>query len=70
MSDEEFFDCQEDNPSNINILGTNVIKRKNYSNYYIEDFEKCEGLGRIAVMDSNNLVMLGKVMSVEYKPYK
>ncbi len=37
---------------------------------YIEDFEKCEGLGRIAVMDSNNLVMLGKVMSVEYKPYK
>ena len=40
MSDEEFFDCQEDNPSNINILGTNVIKRKYYSNYYIEDFEK------------------------------
>ena len=39
MSDEEFFDCQEDNPSNINILGTNVIKRK-YYNYYTEDFER------------------------------
>jgi elongation factor 1-alpha len=37
---------------------------------YMESFDKCEGLGRIAVMDSNNLVMLGKVISVEYKPYK
>jgi elongation factor 1-alpha len=37
---------------------------------YLEEFEKCAGLGRIAVMDSNQLVMLGKVMSVEYKEYK
>lgn len=37
---------------------------------YMEAFDQCEGLGRIAVMDSNNLVMLGKVMSVKYKPYK
>ena len=37
---------------------------------YLESFDKCEGLGRIAVMDSNNLVMLGKVMSVKYKNYK
>ena len=38
--------------------------------FYLESFDQCEGLGRIAVMDSNQLVMLGKVMSVEYKPYK
>ncbi len=37
---------------------------------YVEQFDKCEGLGRIAVMDSNQLVMLGKVISVKYKPYK
>jgi elongation factor 1-alpha len=37
---------------------------------YLETFEDCEGLGRIAVMDSNQLVMLGKIMSVKYKPYK
>ena len=37
---------------------------------YLEDFESGQGLGRIAVMDSNQLVMLGKVMSVKYKPYK
>ena len=36
----------------------------------LESFDKCEGMGRIAVMDSNQLVMLGKVMSVEYKPFK
>jgi elongation factor 1-alpha len=34
---------------------------------YLESFEQCQGLGRIAIMDSNQLVMLGKVMSVEYK---
>ena len=38
--------------------------------FYLESFDKCEGMGRIAVMDSNQLVMLGKVMSVEYKPFK
>jgi elongation factor 1-alpha len=34
---------------------------------YVESFESCPGLGRVAVMDSNQLVMLGKVMSVKYK---
>lgn len=37
---------------------------------YLETFDDCAGLGRIAVMDSNQLVMLGKVNSVKYKPYK
>jgi elongation factor 1-alpha len=37
---------------------------------YLDTFENCAGLGRIAVMDSNQLVMLGKVLSVKYKPYK
>lgn len=37
---------------------------------YCEKFDSCEGLGRIAVMDSNQLVMLGKIMDVTYKNYK
>jgi len=37
---------------------------------YLEKFVSCAGLGRIAVMDSNQLVMLGKVTDVKYKPYK
>ena len=35
--------------------------------FYLESFDQCPGLGRVAVMDSNQLVMLGKVMSVKYK---
>jgi elongation factor 1-alpha len=35
--------------------------------FYLESFDQCAGLGRVAVMDSNQLVMLGKVMSVKYK---
>ena len=37
---------------------------------YATDFGYCKGLGRAAVMDSNQLVMLGKISSVEYKPVK
>jgi len=32
---------------------------------YVEKFEDCPGLGRIAVMESNSLVMLGKILNVE-----
>ena len=35
--------------------------------FYCETYEQCQGLGRVAVMDSNQLVMLGKVIEVEYK---
>ena len=38
--------------------------------FYCETYESCQGLGRVAVMDSNQLVMLGKVLEVEYKDYK
>jgi elongation factor 1-alpha len=34
--------------------------------FYLEAFDKCPGLGRVAVMDANQLVMLGKVTEVEY----
>jgi elongation factor 1-alpha len=35
--------------------------------FYCESYENSTGLGRVAIMESNSLVMLGKVMSVEYK---
>jgi elongation factor 1-alpha len=34
---------------------------------YLDTFDRCQGLARIAVMDSNRLKMLGKVVGVEYK---
>jgi elongation factor 1-alpha len=35
--------------------------------FYCESYENSQGLGRVAIMESNSLVMLGKVMSVDYK---
>ena len=37
---------------------------------FVDTFQNCPGLGRVAVMDSNSLVMLGKVISVKYKADK
>lgn len=37
---------------------------------YLNKFSECPGLGRVAVMDSNCLVMLGKVVDVTYKKLK
>jgi len=33
----------------------------------VDHFKNCEGLSRIAFLDSNTAVMLGKIVSVEYK---
>jgi elongation factor 1-alpha len=35
--------------------------------FFLTSFEESEGLGRIAIMDSNTLVALGKVVSCNYK---
>jgi elongation factor 1-alpha len=35
--------------------------------FCIDTFKNCKGLGRVAMMDSNSLVMLGMVTAVEYK---
>jgi elongation factor 1-alpha len=35
--------------------------------FVVDAFTNCEGLGRIAIMEGNSVVMLGKVLSVELK---
>jgi elongation factor 1-alpha len=37
---------------------------------YLNKFTDCAGLGRVAVMDSNSLIMLGKVVDVTWKKQK
>jgi len=37
------------------------------SPFVVEMFQKCEGLGRVAVMEGNSVVMLGKIIGVEMK---
>lgn len=35
--------------------------------FVVDEFKNCEGLGRIAIMEGNSVVMLGKVTKVELK---
>lgn len=34
--------------------------------FVVDSFKNCEGLGRVAIMEGNSVVMLGKCISVEY----
>ena len=33
--------------------------------FVVEPFKTCAGLGRVAIMEGNGVVMLGKVMSID-----
>jgi len=35
--------------------------------FVVDSFKKCEGLGRVAIMEGNGVVMLGKIVSVNMK---
>merc|ERR1712125_24432 len=36
--------------------------------FVVDTFKNCEGLGRIAIMEGNTVVMLGKIVSIERAP--
>lgn len=55
-----------DNPDFIEAFEQAEISFEPQLPFYCEDYETCQGLGRIAIMESNSLVMLGKVLGVEY----
>ena len=59
-----------ENPSFLEMGESAEIEFEPKQPIFLEKFEDCPGLGRVAVMDSNQLVMLGKVMSVKYKDIK
>lgn len=44
-----------------------TLEPKKETPIFLDTYERCPGLGRIAGMDSNTLVMLGRVQSVNYK---
>jgi elongation factor 1-alpha len=46
------------------------IKFEPQQPFVCDGFKNCEGLGRIAIMEGNSVVMLGKVMKVEAKAEK
>ena len=61
---------KQENPQFLEMGETAEVEFEPQQPIYLESFDECPGLGRVAVMDQNQLVMLGKVMNVTYKPYK
>ena len=59
-----------ENPSFLEMGETAEVEFSPQQPLYLEAFDECPGLGRVALMDQNQLVMLGKVISAKYKPYK
>jgi len=56
-----------DNPTELSQFESAEVEFEPTAPLFLEPFEQCAALGRIAVMDSNRLKMLGKVTTVEYK---
>jgi len=56
-----------DNPPQLSQFEAAEVEFEPTAPLFLEPFEQCAALGRIAVMDSNRLKMLGKVTTVEYK---
>lgn len=55
-----------ENPDYIKANEVAEIVFKPQSPFVVEGFKKCEGLGRVAIMEGNTVVMLGKAISVEF----
>ena len=53
-----------DNPTELSQFESAEVEFEPTAPLFVESFEKCAALGRIAVMDSNRLKMLGKVTTV------
>jgi len=54
-----------DNPPELSQFESAEVEFEPTQPLFLEPFEKCAALGRIAVMDSNRLKMLGKVTTTE-----
>ena len=55
-----------DNPTELSQYESAEVEFEPTQPLFLEPFEKCAALGRIAVMDSNRLKMLGKVTTTEH----
>lgn len=59
-----------ENPDYIKANEVAEIVFKPQSPFVCEGFKKCEGLGRVAIMEGNTVVMLGKAISVAFSTEK
>jgi len=56
-----------DNPVNLKAGEMGEVVFEPQQPFVVEAFKNCEGLGRVAIMEGNQVVMLGKIVAVVYK---
>jgi elongation factor 1-alpha len=56
-----------ENPPNLKANEVAVVTFEPQQPFVVDSFKACEGLGRVAIMEGNTVVMLGKVTKVERK---
>lgn len=54
-----------ENPANVKANEVAELVLEPVQSLVVEPYDKCEGLGRVAIMEGNGVVMLGKVTKVE-----
>ncbi|EGD81537.1 elongation factor 1 alpha long form [Salpingoeca rosetta] len=54
-----------ENPANLKANEVAEVKFEPQQPFVVDTFKSCEGLGRIAIMEGNTVVMLGKVTKME-----
>jgi elongation factor 1-alpha len=59
-----------ENPVNLKANEMAEVTFEPQQPFVVDTFKNCEGLGRVAIMEGNGVVMLGKIVSVEAKPAK
>jgi elongation factor 1-alpha len=59
-----------ENPNNLKANEMAEVVFEPQQPFVVDTFKNCEGLGRVAIMEGNGVVMLGKIVDVERKAAK
>jgi elongation factor 1-alpha len=59
-----------ENPANLKANEMAEVVFEPQQPFVVDTFKNCEGLGRVAIMEGNGVVMLGKIVEVERKAAK
>jgi len=62
---KETGNAKVENPPNIKAGEMGEVSFEPQQPFVVDTFKACEGLGRVAIMEGNSVVMLGKVVKIE-----
>jgi elongation factor 1-alpha len=63
---KETGNAKAENPTNLKATEVAQAKFEPKQPFVVDTFKNCEGLGRVAIMEGNSIVMLGKVTAVTF----